>query len=160
MVCSCSQMLPSALKVRYGITFGFVFGRVNKTEASYLKHIPLLWLGKISPSDTGTHCLHCSSSCQGLWALSASIGSSLTFLIFLFLKCLKCCCFLLQILVPAASHISRRWWQKNSSVDQGMVCDKNMLDFAGAWFVYQLHCRPGIELKGWGRGMYLLSKKE
>lgn len=41
-----------------------------------------------------------------------------------------------------------------------MVLDKNVLGFARAWFIYQTHCRPGIELKGRGRGMCLVSKRE
>lgn len=30
---------------------------------------------------------------------------------------------------------------------QGTVIDKNAFGLDRAWFIYQVHCRPGIELK-------------
>lgn len=43
---------------------------------------------------------------------------------------------------------------------QGTAIDKNALGLDRAWFIYQAHCGPGIELEGRGRGMCLLCKRE
>lgn len=49
---------------------------------------------------------------------------------------------------------------KKDLVQRGTVIDKNALGLDRAWFIYRVHCRPGIELKGRSRGMCLLSKRE
>lgn len=111
MFCCPSQMPPSALnKVGYGVTFGFVFGRVNKTETK--SQLLKTYSSAVTGENLSFRYRHPLFGLlillAGVTALSASLGSSLTLLIFLFLKCLKFNCFLSRILAPAVSHISRK----------------------------------------------------
>lgn len=50
--------------------------------------------------------------------------------------------------------------KRSCTMGQGTVIDKSALGLDRAWFMCQVHCGPGIDLKGRGGGMCLLSKRE
>lgn len=76
-----------------------------------------------------------------------------------------CCPFLPQTMsyscFPQLQELIKKKKKKRSgTMDQGTVIEKNALGLDRACFIYQAHCRPDIELRGSGKGMCLLSKRE
>lgn len=67
----------------------------------------------------------------------------------------------LQLLPTAPGADKKKKKKKRSgTMDQGTVIEKNALGLDRACFICQAHCRPDIELRGSGKGMCLLSKRE
>lgn len=103
-------MLPSALnKVGYGIAFGYVFGRINKTETK--SQLLKTYSSAVTGENLSFRYRH------PLFALLIFLAGVIGFVCLtwvkpnpsdLFLKCLKFYCFLSWILVPAVSHISKK----------------------------------------------------